>query len=123
MNTLWPASCNILSASDWWLNWKTQVFYGLANAYKPANSVIPPTANACVPGGACIVVDPPSTTADKQLVVIVAGKRLSGVAGGQPRTGDDMEESENYLEDANQFGVTFSKALQTTTFNDVLVYQ
>lgn len=123
MNTLWPASCNILSASDWWLNWKPQVFYGLADAYKPANSVIPPPANACATGGACIVVDPPSTTADKQLVVIVAGKRLSGVAGGQPRTGNDMEESENYLEDANQFGVTFSKGLQTTTFNDVLVYQ
>ena len=123
MSTLWPASCNILSASDWWLNWKTQVFYGLADAYKPANSVIPPTANACDPGGACRVVDPPSATADKQVVVIVAGKRLSGVAGGQPRTGDDMEESENYLEDANQLGITFSQGLQTPTFNDVLVYQ
>lgn len=123
MNTLWPASCNILSASDWWLNWKTQVFFGLAEAYKPANSVIPPPANACVPSGACLVVDPPSASADKQVVVIVAGKRLSGVAGGQPRTGNDMEEAENFLEDANELGVTFSQGLETPTFNDVLVYQ
>ena len=123
MNTLWPASCNILSLSDWWLNWKPQVFYGLAEAYKPITSLIPPAANACDTGGACRVVDPPSTVADKQVVVILSGKRLSGVAGGQPRTGDDMEEPENYLEDANEFGVTFSKDLQTPTFNDVVVYQ
>jgi hypothetical protein len=124
MNTLWPVSCNIFSTSDWWLNWKKQVFYGLANAYKPINPPTPPAVNACATGGACRVVDPPSTAADKQVVVIVAGKRLSGVAGGQPRlTGDDWEKSENYLEDANQFGVTFSKNVPTSTFNDVLVYQ
>ena len=76
-------------------------------------------------GGACRVVDPPSATADKQVVVILSGKQLSGVAGGQPRvtTGDDMADSANYLEDANQFGITFAKDLQTPTFNDVLVYQ
>ena len=69
-------------------------------------------------GGACRVVDPPSTAADKQVVVILSGKQLSGVAGGQPRvtTGDDRKSSENYLEDANQLGVTFSKDLQTPNF-------
>ena len=124
MNTLWPVSCNIFSTSDWWLNWKKQVFYGLADAYKPINPPIPPAVNACATGGACRVGDPPSAVADKQVVVIVAGKRLSSVAGGQPRlTDDDWEKSENYLEDANQFGVTFSKNAPTSTFNDVLVYQ
>jgi len=123
MSTLWPTSCNIFSLSDWWLNWKTQVFYGLADAYKPISPPTLPVTNACATAGACRVVDPPSTSADKQVIVIVAGKRLSGVAGGQPRTGDDMKDSENYLEDANQLGVTFSKSPLTSTFNDVLVYQ
>lgn len=124
MNTLWPVSCNIFSISDWWLNWKQQVFYGLADAYKPINPPIPPAVNACATGGACRVVDPPSTAADKQVVVIVAGKRLSGVASGQPRvTTGDIGNPVNYLEDANSLGVTFSKNLLTSTFNDVLVYQ
>jgi len=124
MSDLWPTSCNIFSLSDWWLNWKKQVFYGLADAYKPINPLIPPVANACATSGACRVVDPPSTAADKQVVIIVAGKRLSGVAGGQPRvTTGDIGDSENYLEDANEEGDTFSKSLLTSTFNDVLVYQ
>lgn len=124
MSFLWPTSCNIFSTSDWWVNWKKQVFYGLADAYKPINPPTPPVANACATGGACRVVDPPSTAADKQIVVIVAGKRLSGVAGGQPRvTTGDIGNSANYLEDANQLGVTFSKSPLTSTFNDVLVYQ
>ena len=124
MSDLWPTSCNILSLSDWWLNWKKQVFYGLADGYKPINPLIPPVSNVCTLGGACRVVDPPSTAADKQIVVILSGKQLSGVAGGQPRvTTGDIGNSANYLEDANQLGVTFSKGLQTPTFNDVVVYQ
>jgi hypothetical protein len=124
MSLLWQTSCNIFSTSDWWLNWKKQVFYGLADAYKPINPPTLPVANVCATGGACRVVDPPSAAADKQVVVIVAGKRLSGVAGGQPRvTTGDIGNSANYLEDANQLGVTFSKSPLTSTFNDVLVYQ
>jgi hypothetical protein len=124
MSFLWPTSCNIFSLSDWWLNWKKLVFYGLADAYKPINPPTLPVTNACATAGACRVVDPPSTSADKQVIVIVAGKRLSGVAGGQPRvTTGDIGDSANYLEDANQLGVTFSKSPLTSTFNDVLVYQ
>ena len=124
MSDLWPTSCNILSLSDWWLNWKKQVFYGLADGYKPINPLIPPASNVCTLGGACRVVDPPSAAADKQIVVILSGKQLSGVAGGQPRvTTGDIGNAANYLEDANQLGVTFSKGLQTSTFNDTLVYQ
>ena len=124
MSFLWPTSCNIFSLSDWWLNWKKLVFYGLADAYKPINPPTLPVTNACATAGACRVVDPPSTSADKQVIVIVAGKRLSGVAGGQPRvTTGDIGNSANYLEDANQLGVTFSKSPLTSTFNDVLVYQ
>ncbi len=124
MSDLCPTSCNIFSLSDWWLNWKKQTFYGLADGYKPINPLIPPVSNVCTLGGACRVVDPPSNAADKQVVVILSGKQLSGVAGGQPRvTTGDIGNSANYLEDANQLGVTFSKGLQTPTFNDVLVYQ
>ena len=124
MSDLWPTSCNIFPLSGWWLNWKKQVFYGLADAYKPINPLTPPVTNACATGGACRVVDPPSTAADKQVVVIVAGKRLSDVGDGQPRvTTGDIGDSENYLEDANENGNTFSKSLLTSTFNDVLVYQ
>jgi len=124
MSSLWSTSCNIFSTSGWWLNWKEQVFYGLANAYKPTNPPLSPATNACDTSGACLVVNPPSATANKQVVVIVAGKRLSGVASGQPRaSAGDKGNVTNYLESPNQGGAAFSQGSPTSIFNDAAVYR
>jgi hypothetical protein len=124
----WPASCSI-PVGSWWNNWKEMVFYGVAEAYQPADSLIGvPPATGC---GNCLTVEPPSAAANKRVVVITAGKRLAGVAGGQPRTGANKALPQNYLEDQNgdppgppyvSQNIYTQKAV-TSTFNDVLLFQ
>ncbi len=131
MATSWPAppSCNITTGS-WWNNWKELVFYGVAEAYQPADPVssllpVPPGG----PCGNCLTVDPPASASDKRVVVIVSGKRLSAVASGQPRnwpSPPDKSSAANYLEDNNNGSPTqnvYTQKPTTTTFNDVLLYQ
>lgn len=114
MTDVWGANCNIQYGS-WWLNWKEMVFYGIANAYKPFN---PPSTPTTCP--ACLMVNPPSATADKQFVVIVAGKILAA----QIRTSNaDKSTLSNYLEAPNSGGATtFAQGASSTTFNDTVVF-
>ncbi len=121
MNDTWAGNCNINSTSGWWLNWKEVVFYGLADAYKPVDPPTTPAANACAPAGACISVNPPSSTVDKKFVVIVAGKKLAG----QVRSSNaDKGTLSNYLEAPNSGGaITFSQGAPSATFNDTVVFQ
>ena len=142
MSNGWPSptatpACNIALGS-WWSNWKEQVYYGVAAAYEPAATVqlIPPAVTVPPPGGCgvpgnCMTVNPPSAAEDKQVVVIVAGKQLAPVAGGQPR-GTTAEKSDpfNYLEGSNATNVanapsnfTFSQQPATASFNDYLLFQ
>jgi hypothetical protein len=120
MKNSWTGNCNINSSSGWWLNWKEVVFYGLADAYKPVNPLITPAANACASVGACLSVNPPTATADKKFVVIVAGKKLTG----QARTSNaDKGTLNNYLEAPNSGGATaFSQGASSATFNDTVVF-
>ena len=115
MSDIWPATCNINPVSGWWLNWKEMVFFGIANAYKPRN---PPSNPSC---GTCLSVNPPSATADKKFVVIVAGKKLPG----QSRSSNwDKGNLSNYLEGANANGATpFAQSPASSTFNDTVVFQ
>lgn len=100
MDGSWPSSedgCNI-GIGTWWRNWKELIFYGVAGAYKPTSTNL-----SCLPLESCLTVDPPSTTANQQVVIIAAGKRLqAAVPGGQQRA-DSGQKSEvtNYLEDEN----------------------
>jgi hypothetical protein len=128
MGDQWGANCNINSSSGWWLNWKEMVFYGLADAYKPASSGwywngwfwiwTSPSPPSCP---TCIAVNPPSATPDKQFVVLVAGKMLSG----QSRSSSyDKGTLSNYLEVPNANGASpFAQDLSSTTFNDTVVFQ
>lgn len=128
MSTSWPASCGI-TQGNWWTNWKEMVFYGLADAYKPAD----PIAGGGVPaslgcsGTACLLVNPPSTAVNKRVAVVVAGKRLAAVPGGQPRTSSgDKSSPANYLEGTNvNTATSYTYEVQpiTTSFNDFLLYQ
>jgi hypothetical protein len=120
MKNTWTGNCNINSSSGWWLNWKEMVFYGLSDAYKPVNPLLTPAANVCATAGACLSVNPPSATADKKFVVIVAGKKLAG----QARLNNaDKGTLSNYLEAPNNGGATaFAQGAFSATFNDTVVF-
>ena len=125
MDDHWVGNCNINSSSGWWLNWKEMVFYGLADAYKPASPVWHwwsgwtwPPAPACP---TCLAVNPPSATADKQFVVLVAGKMLSGQVRSSTANKGTLS---NYLEGANTNGASpFAQGQPSATFNDTTVFQ
>lgn len=120
LNT-WPGGCNINSSSGWWLNWKEIVFYGLAPAYEPADPLNTPAVNACATVGACISINPPSVAADKQFVVIVAGKMLSGQVRSSNANKGTLS---NYLEGTNTNGASpFAQGASSATFNDTVVFQ
>ncbi len=137
MSNTWPmtnTSCSNMSAGIWWANWKELVFYGVADAYKPADP-ISLLLGVSAPGGcgSCLTVDPPSPTADKKVVVVVAGKRLSSTAyptgSGQPRTVSvpaNKQDPTNYLEGENDNTATSNVYEQQTisnSFSDYLLYQ
>jgi hypothetical protein len=116
MDNNWTGTCNINPASGWWPNWKEMVFYAVANACKPM------AAAGC--SGTFLTVTPPPSAPDPQVVVIVAGRRLAGVAGGQPRgTSAEKGTTANYLEGNNQSGIAFQQGKATSTFNDSLGYR
>ena len=105
--------------AQWWFNWKEFVFYGVGPGYEPGG------VRNCTAG--CLAIDPPSSTPDKRVVVIAAGKRIAAVAGGQPRDDVNKGTLANYLEDQN---VTPEDDAFTTRvsgnppppFNDVVGY-
>jgi type II secretory pathway pseudopilin PulG len=108
----WGANCPItmsLNQHKWWANWQNLVFYGVASGYAPNAS---PTG--C---GSCLTVNAPAP-ADKQVVVLVAGRRFTGQTRG---VGASLP---NYLEDVNATGGnTFKKAPASGSFNDQLVFR
>lgn len=117
MKDVWDTTCT-LNNTNWWVNWKEMVFYGLARSLRPHdldhNHVCPSSTN-------CLTVNPLSTTNDKSFVVIVAGKKLTG----QVRSSDaDKSSQNNYLEGGNTDGTTpFEQSPSSTTFNDIVVFQ
>jgi hypothetical protein len=136
MSTTWPAACGI-TLGNWWTNWKEMVFYGLAQPYQPADPVLGggvPAPGGC--GGACpgpnccLLIDPPTPAADKRVVVVVAGKRLSAAAyptgNGQPRTAGFKTDPTNYLEGTNDntaTSYTYEQQTISNSFSDFLLYQ
>jgi hypothetical protein len=120
MPTSWVQSCALRYGSTtgtWWNNWREHVFYAIADAYKPGTGAPPSCTSA-----SCLSVNPPSTSANKQVVVLVAGKRLAGVANGQPRNSlADRQNPANYFE-GNYTLPAFTKQPRTTTFNDTVVF-
>lgn len=121
MDDSWTSACKISSGSGWWLNWKEHVIYALAPGCQPVNPL--PSTAGC--SATLLAVNPPSAVADKELVVIVSGKRLSTVSGGQPRnSSSDKASAANYLEDGNAGGVSpYKQARRSATFNDKVVFR
>ena len=97
---------------QWWANWSNLVFFAIAPGYAPG---------VATPGcGACLTVNAPSGTANRQVIVLVAGRPILGEVRG-------IGSSDSaYLEDANRDGsltTLFKQAASTSTFNDTVVYQ
>ncbi len=138
MSTSWPISCGVTQGT-WWTNWKDMVFYGLAQPYQPADPIsgivgVPAPGGcggACPGPNCCLLVDPPTPAADKRVVVVVAGKRLSAAnyatGAGQPRTtAFNKQDPTNYLEGTNDNTATsYTYEVQTisNSFSDFLLYQ
>lgn len=136
MNSSWPVACGItqgpMVGDRWWTNWKEMVFYGVADAYKPADPISGilgvPAPGGC---GSCLIINPPSPAGDKRFVVAVAGKRLSAAAyiagNNQPRTSIlNKQDPTNYLEGENNNPPTANIYEQQTisnSFSDFLLYQ
>lgn len=122
MGSTWPGSCNIVSNTGWWLNWKEQVFYAVATAYRPGpaytGSFFSSNPATC---GSCLTVNTPSSLVNRQFVVIVAGKMLSG----QSRSDNVAKNTlSNYLEGENVNGDTiYLQQSANSLFNDRLFYQ
>lgn len=131
MDDTWTGLCTINSGSGWWLNWKEQVFYGLADAYKPVLFPAVPAADVCATPGNCLTVNPPSATGDKKFVVIVAGRKLPGQSRSY-NSDFDRGTLSNYLEVPNPIPIytgtapnptSFSRATRSATFNDTVVFE
>lgn len=108
MLTTWGSVGNCHITSTWFTqNWSEQVFYGIADAYKPG--VGPP---AC---GTCLSVD---ALGGYQLVVLIAGKASST----QNRTTiADKANASQFLEDINNTGgSTYVRKSAIPDFNDLL---
>jgi hypothetical protein len=104
MAASWPgppetSSCK-LGWGNWWNNWKLNVFYALADGYKPAPAGPSP---AC--SGGCLTVSlPGSSPTDVKYIVLVASRALaaSGPVPNQERYNEKLRaDSRNYLEGEN----------------------
>lgn len=95
MTNSWFADCNISAATNWWLNWKEQVFYAVADAYKPGPAVPLPSC------GSCLTVDPPSINPDRRMAVMVAGTYLAASPNQVRANPLDKVNINNYLEVEN----------------------
>ena len=113
------------SKNTWWLNWKEEIFYVVADVYKPKNTAAPPPTDisACTLPFSCLTLAS-TATANNRFLVMAGGKRLAGqneTAGSTANKGTPS----NYLEGENatfSAGVdeTLTSGISTATFNDVI---
>lgn len=122
----WPSTCTMgggfgVNPAGWWMNWKAFVFYAVAQGYSPDSATL-----GCT-GLNCLTVNPPSSSNNTQVVVLVAGRVLSG----QTRSSTtDLNTPSMYLEGTNPTSdpsgttnTTYQAAQVGSTFNDIVVYQ
>jgi hypothetical protein len=124
MEDSWPGTpCYLGLGMDWWTQWKLYVFYAIAESYQPESTPAPTSCTACL-----TIFTPTHLAPDGKYVVIVAGKRLAGVNGGQPRAlSGELSNPANFLEAENAFSSPSASVFRVdtpgATFNDVTVYK
>ena len=113
MSSSWGDISTCTLTDNWFRNnWREQVFYAIADAYKPGS-----TRPAC---GTCLTV---GTTTNVRIAVMLGRQALSAPPLNQNHAAKAV--ISNYLEDGNATpydGVFEAKAV-TTTFNDLLVFK
>jgi hypothetical protein len=102
-----------LEQKIWYDNWKDQLFYAVANNFKPSASWFSTSCGTCLKIGG----------ANYAAVVILAGDKLSGLA--QVRSlATDKGSITNYLEPSNTVANTGNSTYQaspaSSTFNDIV---
>lgn len=104
----WGAIPNCTLTDAWFTNWREQVFYAIADAYKPGVGV-----PAC---GSCLKV---GTSNNRQVAVLVGRQALAG----QDHTAKAI--IGNYLEgeNATPYDSTFEINATSLNFNDLLVFR
>ncbi len=102
---------------QWRQNWKDQIFYAVADAYKPT------TAANCS-SGHCLSVN---GTGQYAAVLLFSGRRLAALAQSRDTAGEKGATG-NYLEDSNKTAVNladgrgnFTSAAASATFNDIVM--
>lgn len=121
MSNTWSGKCNIVSDDGWWLNWKEQIFYGVADAFKPAPNYVGFSLNTASCPNCLTINNTLAPQLNKRFVVIVAGNSLDG----QIRINNsDKNSVSNYLEGENSDAdELYLQQSSTDVFNDVLYYQ
>lgn len=110
MQQSWGAIAGCSITNSWFTNhWREQVFYAIAEAYKPDTGT-----PSC---GVCLTVDSKTSL---RVAVVLARKALAG----QDRTGG-KDNAANYLEGGNStpYDDVFQSGAPSATFNDLVVYQ
>lgn len=113
MLPMWGSLPECRITDNWFRNnWREQVFYAIADAYKPGTT--PPACGSCLTVG---------TKANIQVAVMMARKALSAPPLNQNRAAKAI--ISNYLEDGNAtaYDGIFEAKSVSTTFNDLLVFK
>lgn len=108
MLSTWGSTPNCYVNGDWFQkNWREQVFYAVADAYKPGAG-----SPSC---GTCLTVD---AVSNKQVAIFVAGKKI----GAQTRA--DKTDRAQYLEgENNNVDTVFVTQPASASFNDRVLYR
>jgi hypothetical protein len=113
MSSSWGDISTCTLTDNWFRNnWREQVFYAIADAYKPGGT--PPACGTCLTVG---------TTTNVRIAVMLGRQALSAPPLNQNHAGKAV--IGNYLEDGNATpydGIFEAKAM-TTSFNDLLVFK
>lgn len=116
MSTNWGSLPNCYIGNGWFTNnWREQVFYAVANGYKPGSG-----SPSC---GSCLAV---GTTSNVQIAIMLARKTLTLVSLIQDRTSQTSKATiTNYLEgeNATPYDQTFQAGSVSSTFNDLVLYR
>ncbi len=104
------------AGTDWWPNWREEVFYAVAPNYQPGTGN-PLPCSAATP---CLTVGPGSAP-DKQVVVLVAGRRIGAQSRASPSPWQNNAPA-NFLEleNASYGDGIYARAPASATFNDTV---
>jgi len=110
MLSTWGAVPNCHVTSAWFASWREQVFYAIADAYKPGTG-----GPSC---GTCLTID---ATGNKQVATFISGKRVSGQNRTTPA---EKAQIAQYLEgENNNLDDAFVTKPLSSTFNDRVLYR